>query len=1054
MQVLRYFTLETEAVFEGLQFVEYPIEIRHVGGAVAFRSDHVTVPKGWSLLAAEILARKYCRRNVVPRILKPVPEEGVPAWLWRNIPDTEALAALPEAERFLSETDARQVFGRMAGFWTYWGWKGGYFDSEADAVAFHAECCHMLASQRFAPNSPQWFNTGLHWAYGVDQAAEGYFHVDPATGKAQAATSAYERSFVHSCFIQSVGDSLVADGGIVDLIAVEAKIAKFGAGTGANFSAIRAASEKLSAGGHASGLLTALKASDRAAPLVSAKGSTRQASKMVLVDADHPEIEDYIEWKVEEERKVAAIVAGSLVCDEHLASIYDAACGIPPDMPLKQAMSAFRDLRVAVTSARTHGVPDNAILSTIAEARLGEPRTAQRRFDAHWDSEGYRSVSGQNSNNSIRVTNRFLAAVDADEDWDLVERTTGKVVRKVRARGLFDRMARAAWASADPGLQYADTINEWHTCPAEGAINASNSCSEYLFLDDTGTTLASLNLRSFSRDGAFDIPAFEHVVRLVTLATEISVSASLYPSERIAERTHAYRPLGLGFTNLGGMLMASGIAYDSDAGRETCAALSALLAGCTYAASAEIAADVGPFAGFAPNREAMLRVIRNHRRAAYGEVSGYEGLSTLPVPLTGSAGADPALVSAARRAFDRALTLGERNGYRNAQATSIAPTGTISLVMDCDSMGIEPDFALVKHKTLAGGGHLNIINRAVPEALRALGYGAGEIEAIARYVTGYRTLADAPAINHQTLRQRGFDDTLIASMERALAKAPNLRQAMAPDHLGPALLAGQFGLSDADMAQDGFDLLGRLGFAPSEIEAADAHYFGHLTLEGAPGLNPRHLPVFDCSVPCGAFGVRSLSAESHLKMMAAAQPFVSGAISKTVNLSGQASVNDCRDVLREGKALGLKAIALYRDGSKLSQPLMSANSLPSDHLGATGPTEATRTSALLAWQAERIVGEWAALARERGPEGEATRHPHLAPVRAVGTGESDTPALPASGIGPASTVAPDMLDALISSVQLALTHGAPVGQVRDALLQPMIEARQQRDAARLQSRVN
>ncbi len=919
MQVNAYFCNKLSSPYDEIEFVSVPIKMHNANGTVAFSSDCVTVPATWSVTAAQILARKYCRKSGVPAALKRVAEDGVPEWLWRSEPDREKLSRMPDEARYGSETDARNVFNRLAGTWTYWGWKGGYFDTEADAANFYAEMIRLLALQMFSPNSPQWYSTGLHWAYGIRSSADGY-HIISDNGEPAPAETSDSHAFLHSCFIQAINDDLIGDNGVMDLITVEARIAKSGAGTGANFSALRGYEETLSAGGHASGLLAALKASDKAATLVTARGSTRRSSKMVLVDADHPEIEDFVEWKVHEEHKVASLVCGSVNCNQKLKAIYQT-CNAAAAQSQARTEAEFRQ---AVDDARLHKIPENAIVNTIELARSGGGWQDFLNFNTHWDSDAYLSVSGQNSNNSVKVTNEFMDAVERDTDWQLINRKNGTVARAISARALWDKISYAAWASADPGLQYDATINEWHTCPITQRINGSNSCSEFMFLDQTATTLASINLRPFAADGEVDIAAFSQTARLVSLMLEISVSRAIYPSREIAEKTYAFRPLGLGFTNLGGMLMAAGIAYDSDEGREICAAISALMSGLAYATSAEIAADIGAFEGYRANKDAMLRVIRNHRRAAFGFKQGYEELTIMPVPLTGRSCPQPALVAAARAAWDEALSLGERHGYRNAQATMIAPTGTISLIMDCDTLGIEPDFALVKYKTLAAGGHVKIVNQVLVDALKRLGYDAGRINMIKDYILGTPRLKHAPCINRESLQAKGFTDQMIGNAERAIAQATDLRVALSPHNLGITFCERAFGLSADDLGDDGFDLLSYLGFEAAEIDRANIYCCGHQTAEGAPGLSPRHYEIFDCAVSGGAAGTRSLSSVSHLKMMAAAQPYISGGISKTVNLPRSASIDECRQVFQAAHKLCLKSVALYRDGSKLSQPLNAA----------------------------------------------------------------------------------------------------------------------------------
>jgi ribonucleoside-diphosphate reductase alpha chain len=927
MRIERRFTVAGQDSYHGIAFRSATSEIRNPDGSRVFHQPDIEVPAQWSQVACDILAQKYFRKAGIPARLKPVIEPDVPAWLWRHEADAAALAALPLNQRGDSETSAKQVFHRLAGTWTYWGWKGGYFDSEEDARAYYDESCFMLCQQMGVPNSPQWFNTGLHWAYGIDGPAQGHYHVDYKTGVLKASDSAYEHPQPHACFIQSVHDDLVNEGGIMDLWVREARIFKYGSGSGSNFSKVRGEGERLSGGGRSSGLMSFLKIGDRAAGAIKSGGTTRRAAKMVTVDVDHPDIEAYVDWKVIEEQKVAALVAGSKLAQKHLNLIM-AACHAPEAAALgagRFAPAQNPALKREIRAARRAMIPENYVQRVIQFAAQGFEAIDFRTYDTDWDSEAYLTVSGQNSNNSVRLTNDFLERVREDGDWHLTRRTDGKVAKTLRARELWDKIANAAWASADPGVQFDTTINEWHTCPESGRINASNPCSEYMFLDDTACNLASLNLLAFRRaDGTYDIAAYEHAVRLWTITLEISVLMAQFPSRDIAQLSYDYRTLGLGYANVGGLLMACGLPYDSDAGRALTAALTAIMTGTAYATSAEMAAELGSFAGFAKNREAMLRVIRNHRRAAYGESGGYEQLSIPPVALDAARCPDPALVAAARRAWDRALALGERHGYRNAQATVIAPTGTTGLVMDCDTTGIEPDFALVKFKKLAGGGYFRIINRGVPEALRTLGYDDAAIEAITRHAVGRGTLKDAPFLNHRQLKAKGFTDGALDVLEPALAAAFDIKFAFNKWTLGEEFCQSALGFTAAQMADPGFDMLTALGFTKAEIEAANTYCCGAMTLEGAPHLREEHLAVFDCANPCGRTGKRCLSVKSHIHMIAAAQPFISGAISKTINMPNAATVEDCKDAYMLSWRLALKANALYRDGSKLSQPLQSA----------------------------------------------------------------------------------------------------------------------------------
>ncbi|GAB1716341.1 MAG: ribonucleoside-diphosphate reductase class II [Nitrobacter sp.] len=967
MRFERRYTKDGQSPYAEIDFRLTTSEIRNPDGSVVFRLENVEVPEFWSQVASDVLAQKYFRKAGVAARLKKIEEETVPSWLWRSVPDTDALAALPEAERIGGETSAKQVFDRLAGCWTYWGWKGGYFSSEDDARAFNDELRYMLARQMVAPNSPQWFNTGLHWAYGIDGPGQGHYYVDFKTGKLTRSKSSYEHPQPHACFIQGIEDDLVNEGGIMDLWVREARLFKYGSGTGSNFSRLRGEGERLSGGGRSSGLMSFLKIGDRAAGAIKSGGTTRRAAKMVVVDADHPDIEQYIDWKVKEEQKVAALVTGSRINQKHLKAVMRACvncegsgddCFVPEKNPA---------LRREIKLARRAQVPDNYIKRVIQFARQGYKDIDFPVYDTDWDSEAYLTVSGQNSNNSVSLKDDFLRAVETDGNWNLKGRTNGKVTKTLKARDLWEKIGYAAWASADPGLHFNTTMNDWHTCKASGDIRASNPCSEYMFLDDTACNLASLNLLTFYRssaataatlspplwgrggeggeaanagvdglppslpsptrgegkDRAFDIDAYEHTVRLWTVVLEISVLMAQFPSKAIAELSYEFRTLGLGFANIGGLLMTMGLSYDSKEGRALCGALTAIMTGIAYKTSAEMAGELGAFPGHKKNAGHMLRVIRNHRRAALGQASGYEALAVNPVPLDHASCPQPDLVAHATKAWDDALALGEQHGYRNAQVTVVAPTGTIGLVMDCDTTGIEPDFALVKFKKLAGGGYWKIINRAVPEALRALGYRESEIAEIEAYAVGHGSLSNAPGINVSTLKAKGFTDEAIEKVEKALPTAFDIKFAFNKWTFGEDFIRDTLGIDSEALASPTFDLLAAVGFTRREIEAANVHICGAMTVEGAPHLKAEHYPVFDCANPCGKIGKRYLSVESHIRMMAAAQPFISGAISKTINMPNDATVDDCKSAYLLSWKLALKANALYRDGSKLSQPLNS-----------------------------------------------------------------------------------------------------------------------------------
>jgi ribonucleoside-diphosphate reductase alpha chain len=825
---LKFERFYTQEGVNPVDMFEYELRtsvIKNPTGEKVFEMTNVEVPKAWSQVATDILAQKYFRKAGVP------------------MPDGSLGA----------ETSIKQVAHRMANCWRTWGEQYGYFNSSEDAQVFYEELVHTIISQSCAPNSPQWFNTGLHTSYGITGKPQGHYFVNPTTGQLEKSTSAYERPQPHACFILSVDDDLVNDGGIMDLWVREARIFKYGSGVGTNFSRIRGEGEKLSGGGTSSGLMSFLKIGDRAAGAIKSGGTTRRAAKMVCLDLDHPEILQFINWKKDEEKKVAALIAAGYASD--------------------------------------------------------------------YEGEAYATVSGQNSNNSVRIPNDFFHALEEGKDWELKGRSNGKTMKTIPAQKLWDMIGEAAWACADPGVQYDTTINEWHTCPEGGRINASNPCSEYMFLDNTACNLASLNLmKYFNADTLeFDVKGFEQTVRLWTTVLEISVLMAQFPSKEVAQLSYEYRTLGLGYANLGSMLMVAGIPYDSPKAFAICGAITAILNGVAYETSAEMAKYLGPFPKYKENKKHMLRVMHNHRFAAYNATDAYEGLSIKPV------GIDPKycpdyLLQAACNSWDRAVQLGEQYGYRNAQATVIAPTGTIGLVMDCDTTGIEPDFALVKFKKLSGGGYFKIINQSVPAALKNLGYTEEQNKEIIDYAIGRATLKGAPGINFETLGARGFTAEEIEKLDKAVSGAFEIGFAFNIWTLGEECLQ-RLGFKPEEYNAPNFNLLRKLGFTKGEIDAANDYVCGTMTVEGAPHLKDEHLPVFDCANKCGKKGERFIHAHGHIRMMAAAQPFLSGAISKTINLPNEATVEEIKSCYEMSWTLGLKANALYRDGCKLSQPL-------------------------------------------------------------------------------------------------------------------------------------
>lgn len=798
--------------------------IKNPAGDVVFEMKNVEVPEGWSQVATDILAQKYFRKAGVPQ------KDGSDG----------------------HETSIKQVAHRLADCWRTWGERYNYFASAKDAEIFYDELVYSIMAQMAAPNSPQWFNTGLHNTYGITGKPQGHYYSDHETGKLKKSTSAYERPQPHACFILSVNDDLVNDGGIMDLWVREARIFKYGSGVGTNFSKIRGANERLSGGGQSSGLMSFLKIGDRAAGAIKSGGTTRRAAKMVCLDLDHPEIMGFINWKKNEEKKVAALI--------------------------------------------------------------------KEGYSSDYEGEAYATVSGQNSNNSVRIPNKFFEALKRGEDWELIARTTGDVMESIPAQKVWEDVADAAWACADPGVQFDTTINEWHTCPEGGPINASNPCSEYMFLDNTACNLASLNLRKYFNveDNTFDVEAIQYAARLWTVVLELSVVMAQFPSKEVARLSYEYRTLGLGYANLGSVLMLSGIPYDSEEATAICGSITAIMTGTSYATSAEMASFMGSFAQYEKNKEHMLRVMKNHRYAAYN-LDEYDGLSVKPQ------GIDPVycpdyLLKSACNSWDKAVQWGEEFGYRNAQTTVIAPTGTIGLVMDCDTTGIEPDFALVKYKKLSGGGYFKIVNQSVPLALKNLGYTEEQIDEIVNYAKGHATLKGAPGINHEVLSNKGFTKEDLDIVESSLATAFEIGFVFNHWNLGEQTMQ-RLGFKAEQYTKESFNLLKALGFTNKDINKANDYVCGTMTVEGAPHLKDEHLPVFDCANRCGEKGERFIHPHGHIRMMAAAQPFISGAISKTINLPNEATVDDIKSCYQLSWELGTKANALYRDGCKLSQPL-------------------------------------------------------------------------------------------------------------------------------------
>ncbi|QEK38984.1 adenosylcobalamin-dependent ribonucleoside-diphosphate reductase [Candidatus Nesciobacter abundans] len=951
--------------YEGIKFVERSSEIRDLSGKLIKSFEKIIVPENWSQTAVDIFAQKYCRKAGVAKILKRIPEEGVPEWLWKSEPDLEAMYGIEE--KFGAETDARNVFNRIVGTWTYWGWKYKYFNSESDAKTFYDELCNMVALQKAAPNSPQWFNTGMHWGYGIEGGAQGHYYVDPSTLEIKKSKSAYERPQPHACFIQSVSDDLVNEGGIMDLWVRESRIFKYGSGSGTNFSILRAANESLSSGGVSSGMLSFLKVGDSVAGAIKSGGANRRSAKMVTVDVEHPDIESYVKWKTEEEDKVVFLSVGSKIINEAIKEInlscdsfdfdkinldnisddvsinldslndfcktYD---GNKNDLHLSDANLSdeniesddeksnqennIRKLKFnpkvnkrlgkALRKAEKTGVPFGYLDRILKLLEQGVENVSAKILTTEFESEAYASVSGQNSNNSVRVTNDFMRKVENDEDFDLVYRTSRGIAKTCKARSIWSEISKSAWLCADPGLQYDTTINEWHTCPQSGRINASNPCSEYMFLDDTACNLASINLLKFYKHNegkwSFESDEFSYAVRIWTLVLEISITMAQYPSKIIAEKSFDFRTLGLGYANLGALMMQSGIPYDSEEGRALAAYVTAIMHGESYKTSAEIAKELGAFAKYDKNKDSMMRVIKNHRAALYGH--GYEDIEINPISLDW----DKCPIKEKKKVldlWDEVIDLGNKYGFRNSQVTLLAPTGTIGLLMDCDTLGIEPDFALVKHKKLSGGGYFKIINNSIKPALKSLDYSDSDINKIMNYIIGCSSLEDSPYINHKTLTEKGFDKSDIGKLEKALANSFSISQACSKWTMGDDFCK-RLGI-------EGNNILAELGFSDEEMGACSEYACGTSSIVGCPYMKESDLAVFDCAT----HGERFVSWEGHVKMIASVQPFLSGAVSKTINMPNNANISDCAEAYSLAWKIGVKAIALYRDGSKLSQAL-------------------------------------------------------------------------------------------------------------------------------------
>lgn len=810
-------------------------------GKTTHDNPGVEVPAGWSQRALNILSKNYLRRAQIPSATEPVLPQTplMPAWLTPRRPTADAT--------YGAESSARQVFHRLAGAWTYHAWQSGTIKDKATAQVFYDELYLSMAWQFAVPNSPQWFNTGLWWAYGIDGPDNGMWYVpdtggDPQNGAVRAdakpATNCYERPQPHACFLTPIGDNLVKDGGIMDAVVREARIFKYGSGSGINASSLRAEGEELSSGGVASGAMSWLSILDKSAGAIKSGGTTRRAAKMVMLDDDHPQVGEFVDWKATEEHKAASMYVGSSIIAAYSRG----------DLPYEW----LEELIPPQTKDR---------LKNGFEAHV---------FGIGYEEEANKTIDGQNSNNSVRLKDAFLHRAADGGDWQLTARTTGAVMKTIRAEELWDRICASAWACADPGLIFDDTVNAWNTCAADGRIKTTNPCAEFHHLDGSACLLASLRLVSFLKpDGTIDVVKYVHVCRLWTIVLDVSVSMASFPSWEFAVGAHNYRTLGLGYADLGGLLMRLALSYDSDEGRALAAALTALLTGTAYLTSAELAEELGPFPRWTHNEADMRMVLRNHARAVSESlVNGYyEGLNVVPPPesrFTGKVQDD--LEAACLHAWRRVL---EARSFRNAQVSLLAPTGTISFVMDCDTTGVECELSLIKYKNIAGGGTMEIVNPAIPTALRRIGCDDAQVQkAMSWVLTELPIPDDVTGATYRRGTLEGIDD--------------------------PMILA--------------------------------------------------NLAVFDCANPAPFLAnARYLEPMAHVRMVAACQPHLTGAISKTINLPPTATIPDVSKLYRAAHGMMVKAVALYRDGSKLAQPLQTAPV-------ARQQTEAARVRATIGWK--------------------------------------------------------------------------------------------------------
>ena len=897
MKLARLITDASSDPFAGLSWRKVDVEVCHADPAARVCLTDIEVPAHWSREAAETFVHYYIRRAGVPTRTLRVREEGVPEFLWASVPDTAALQALPEEERTTHEMSARQVFLRLAGMWTYWGFTFGYFDTEGDAKTFHDEIVAMLARQVMAPNSPQWFNSGLHWAYGMKGPAQGHCYGDHESGKLKLSSNAYARPQLHACFLHSVKDELVSEGGIMHLYEREMRVFKYGSGAGANMSAIRGKGEGLSSGASALGLMRFLTIGDKAAGAIHAGGLPRRAGKMVVVDIDHPDVVSFIRWKGEEQYKIAALITGARVMRKYLSGVMAAVHTGSSEARFNPQHNPA--LAAAVDKARRAMIPSSAIERVIAYAREGYRELHIPMYGSEADSDVFFTVSAHQTRQAVRVTDRFMEAVGNKQRFALRKRMDGHVASHQQASDMFDDLAHAAWATGEPTIQFSDTIAKNNTCPETDEIRASTPSSEYLFLDDTACPLATINLVACADGKGFINTAFfSHAVRIASIMLDISVGIAQYPSRAMARRTLDTRPIGLGIANFAPLMMRMGYAYDSDEARATAAALTAMMTGEVCAVSAELAKELGAFHEFAKNRTPLLAWIMARRDLLITDSEAAEQLHWEALPQT-------SLRDAARRAWEIAYIKAEAYGVRNAQFSCVPPTTTITRVMDCETLGLMP----VRRLMRAGQKKLSA---DVTYGLSALGYSVNQIAEMSRYVCGEPSLEHSPHIHAESLRALGFSHAQIRAIEEGLESAADIHAAFDPFVIGERFCREKLNIGDAELYDAQFNLLAHMGFSHAQITAADAYLCGARTLAGAPHLRMEDEAVF----------TQAVTPEAQIGLLASAQAFLTGGMAHTLQLPQHTTLEQCQNLIHSAWKKGLKSITLRREHCALYEDAM------------------------------------------------------------------------------------------------------------------------------------